>query len=94
MDAIARAIEAGGGPAEVARRLGVTTQAVCFWRDGSRKLPVRYGAAIESACQGLVTRRDLWPDDWKAIWPELCAPEGNPTHCDEDRQRIATSLHA
>ncbi|WP_076503555.1 YdaS family helix-turn-helix protein [Pseudacidovorax sp. RU35E] len=93
MDAIARAIEAGGGPAEVARRLGVTTQAVCFWRDGSRKLPVRYGAAIESACHGLVTRRDLWPDDWKAIWPELVELGSASVAFEEGRQRDAMGLH-
>lgn len=76
MEAIARAIEAAGGPAKVARLLGVTTQAVCFWRDGRREVPERYGAAIESACGATVTRRELWPDTWHQVWPELVAGEG------------------
>jgi DNA-binding transcriptional regulator YdaS (Cro superfamily) len=28
-------------------------------------------SAIEKASQGEVTRRDLRPDDWQDIWPEL-----------------------
>lgn len=28
-------------------------------------------AAIEAATHGEVTRRDLRPDDWEQIWPEL-----------------------
>lgn len=29
--------------------------------------------AIEQATGGLVTRRDLRPNDWASIWPELAA---------------------
>ena len=28
---------------------------------------------IETATSGAVTRKDLHPDDWAAIWPELAA---------------------
>jgi DNA-binding transcriptional regulator YdaS (Cro superfamily) len=28
---------------------------------------------IEAATQGLITRQQLRPDDWKVIWPELKA---------------------
>lgn len=31
-------------------------------------------AAIERAAKGAVTRRDLRPDDWHLIWPELAKP--------------------
>jgi len=34
-----------------------------------------YAAAIERATNGQVTRRDLRPLDWQAIWPELAALE-------------------
>lgn len=30
-----------------------------------------YCVAIERATGGAVTRRDLRPDDWQDIWPEL-----------------------
>ena len=79
MDAISRAIEAAGGPAALARQLGVTTQAVCFWRDGRRAVPEKHGADIERACHRLITRKDLWPDTWQRTWPELAdATESAP----------------
>lgn len=59
------------GPAKLASILGVTTQAVCFWRDGKRRLPVEHCAQIEIATGGEVTRRELRPHDWQSIWPEL-----------------------
>ena len=71
MSPIHNAIEAVGGVANLARMLGVTTQAVCFWRDGKRKLPYQHCAVIEQETGGLVSRRDLCPDDWQKVWPEL-----------------------
>ena len=76
LDEIVKAIEIAGGPAALARRLRVTTQAVCFWRDGKRKLPEVLGASVEAATGGQVTRQSLWPDTWRAIWPELASGEG------------------
>lgn len=37
------------------------------YRDASPNLSV----AIERSTKGKVTRRDLRPDDWHLIWPEL-----------------------
>lgn len=65
------AIEEAGGPSAVARRLNVSVQAACFWRDGKRLFPEKYGADLEAACNGRFTRRDMWPDEWARIWPEL-----------------------
>lgn len=33
---------------------------------------------IERATGGAVTRRDLRPDDWAQIWPELAAAQQTP----------------
>ena len=43
------------------------------WRHGyaGRKPGAAYCVAIEKATKGLVTRQELRPDDWEAIWPEL-----------------------
>jgi len=73
MNHVLRAVDIVGGPAKMAALLGVTPQAVCFWRDGKRALPVQHCAVIERATGGAVTRRDLRPDDWAEIWPELAA---------------------
>lgn len=71
MNQIQRAIALVGGVAKLAVILGVTSQAVIFWRDGKRRLPVEACPAIERATSGSVTRQDLRPGDWMDIWPEL-----------------------
>lgn len=40
------------------------------YRDASPNLAV----CIERATNGAVSRRDLRPDDWQDIWPELAQP--------------------
>lgn len=68
---VARAIELSGGPARVARALGVTTQTVCFYRDGHRRINAEHGARLEAMSNGQVTRKQIWPQSWQRIWPEL-----------------------
>lgn len=75
MNAIERAINIAGNATRLANLLGVSVQAVCFWRDGRRGIPVEKCTAIERATGGAVTRRDLRPDDWHEIWPELAEQE-------------------
>ena len=41
------------------------------WTTGRRQIPIKYCIPIEQATRGLVTRKDLRPDDWRATWPEL-----------------------
>lgn len=60
-----------GSFAALAQRLGVTKAAVHQWKDAARQVPLEHCAAIEQATDGEVTRRDLRPDDWHRIWPEL-----------------------
>lgn len=68
--AVAEAIRLAGGPAKCAKAIGGTTQRWCFYRDGERWLPEKYGARLEQLANGGVTRRDMWPDDYSVIWPE------------------------
>lgn len=72
---IREAIDAAGGPPAVAALLGVSVQAVYFWRSGKRRLPPEHCAALEAASGGRVTRRDLRPSDWSRIWPEMAVQE-------------------
>lgn len=78
MNQIGRAAELVGGITKLAAVLGVTPQAVVFWRDGKRRLPVEACPAIERATHGAVGRKDLRPDDWQLIWPELVAARPVP----------------
>lgn len=74
---VARAIELAGGPAHVARSLGLNTQTVCFYRDGARRLNTDHAAALEALSGGQVTRQQMWPKSWKRIWPELATAANN-----------------
>ena len=45
-------------------------------RQDGRKPSPALAVHIEVATKGQVTRRDLRPDDWQSIWPELAANDG------------------
>ena len=74
--AIDKACKAAGGPAKLARALGISSSAVSQWVKGARPVPVDRMAAIERATGGVVTRRELRPEDWAEIWPELADSVG------------------
>ncbi|NHC63197.1 transcriptional regulator [Paenalcaligenes suwonensis] len=63
-----------GGQSELARTLGIPPQLVYQWARCVRQVPAERCAEIERATNGEVTRKDLRPDDWHRIWPELEAP--------------------
>lgn len=60
-----------GAQAKMAADLAISTAQVWQWKDRRRPVPHEYGAAIEKATGGKVTRKDLFPDSWARIWPEL-----------------------
>ena len=67
-----------GGVSKLASALGVGQSAVSNWRARGTTLDAAHCAAIERATAGAVTRRDLRPDDWHLIWPELVDSDGAP----------------
>ena len=75
MQPISKAIEHVGGASKLSSLLGVSVQAVCFWRDGKRSIPIDKIVDIERFTDGVVRRWDLRPDDWHRIWPELNQPK-------------------
>lgn len=60
---------------EMATLLGVRQPTLQAWLAEKRPIPIKRCVQIEELTQGLVTRRDLRPDDWAEIWPELAQPE-------------------
>ncbi len=60
-----------GRQAELARHLGIKPPQVADWISRDKPVPVVHMAAIEAYTAGAVTRRDMRPDDWRRIWPEL-----------------------
>ena len=67
-----------GGTAKVARMCKIDPAAVSNWR--IRGIPAdKYmllGARIETESHGLVTRQNLFPNNYFLIWPELL-PKNN-----------------
>jgi DNA-binding transcriptional regulator YdaS (Cro superfamily) len=60
-----------GRQAALARHLGIKPPQVADWISGDKPVPVVHMAAIEAFTNGAVTRREMRPDDFAHIWPEL-----------------------
>lgn len=86
MTPIATAIQIAGGPSKVARLLKCSVQAVCFYRDGKRKLPAHHCPDLEKATG--VPCESLRPDvNWAYLrgqtapaLPAAAAPADTPAH--------------
>ena len=72
---VATASQIVGNQARLAQMLGVKPPTVQQWRDGTRPVPIERCVDIERLTFGAVTRRDLRPNDWWLIWPELVTAE-------------------
>lgn len=62
-----------GGCTKVANMVGVSVPAVSMWQNGEipqDKLIV-LAATLEKESHGLITRKSLFPKNYKLIWPEL-----------------------
>lgn len=75
MNALQLAVSKAGGQAALANAIGVKQQHVWNWLNRPGNVPPEHCAGIERATDAVVTRRDLRPDDWHRIWPELVTPE-------------------
>lgn len=67
-----------GGVSEFAGRIGVTPvylSQIAAGQDGRVPSP-SLCVVIERESCGHTGRKDLRPDDWHLIWPELAAPTG------------------
>lgn len=75
MNPIQRAAQHFGSQAVLAEKIGVRQPTVSEWARSERPVPVERCVDIEQATAGAVTRRDLRPEDWHRIWPELVTAE-------------------
>lgn len=60
-----------GRQSALSKKTGAHMSDLSRWADGSRPIPVPFGASIEAGTDGLVTRQEMFPNEWKKIWPEL-----------------------
>ncbi len=56
---------------ELAGKLLITPVLISQWANESRPVPPERCVEIEIATDGVVSRRDLRPNDWMRLWPEL-----------------------
>ena len=56
---------------KLASDIGVSTGMISQWLNNTRPIAIGRCVAIEKATEGQVTRKELRPDDWAIIWPEL-----------------------
>lgn len=71
MNGIHKAIALLEGVEEAAKRIDVSRSAVYHWLGGARVPDPEICVRIEALTKKRVTRRELRPDDWHRIWPEL-----------------------
>lgn len=69
----------GVSAVDMAKAIGVTPAFISHINNGYRKPPPSRCAAIEQYTKGVVTRKDLRPDDWHLIWPELAGDDEKPS---------------
>ena len=64
-----------GGPAAVAKLLGIKPPSVVGWR--ANGIPDDKLIRLAPICEqrGIASRQDLRPNDWRQIWPELAAAQ-------------------
>lgn len=81
--------EAGLSHAGFGKLIGVSQPIVSGWANDGL-VPEKRAVQIEVATDGAVTRRDLRPDDWHEIWPELVISEPNQAIPSASRPPAAT----
>lgn len=62
-----------GGPTRISKLVGTSVAAVSMWQNSQiphDKLVV-LAATLEKESHGLITRKSLFPKNYKLIWPEL-----------------------
>ena len=60
-----------GAATQLAESIGAHSSDLSNWTSGQRPVPVKFAVAIEAATDKQVTRKDLCPNGWHLIWPEL-----------------------
>jgi DNA-binding transcriptional regulator YdaS (Cro superfamily) len=60
-----------GAKAKLAKEMKVSPVLITQWSSSIRPVPVVQCVHIEKITNKQVTRKDLRPDDWESIWPEL-----------------------
>lgn len=85
-----------GNATALADALGIPLSYLSQMSSGERAITAERASAIELHTQKAVTRQDLRPDDWQAIWPELIKVDTAPVTSDLpiDRTELVEAIEA
>lgn len=64
-----------GNATALAEALGIPLTYLSQMSSGDRAVTPQRASEIELHTQKAVTRQEMRPDDWQAIWPELAHPQ-------------------
>lgn len=67
-----------GEATRLARELGISLAYLGQMHSGHRPVPPKVAVRIEQLTRGSVRRWDMFPDDWRELWPELTRAKGAP----------------
>ena len=56
---------------EFAKLIRVDPESISMWRNEKRSVPIHHCVVIEQVTDGQVTRKELRPNDYALIWPDL-----------------------
>lgn len=65
---------------ELATAIGVAPAYLYQMEHGLRAVSPARAVLLERATHGAVTRKDLRPNDWHLIWPELVVADQEASH--------------
>jgi DNA-binding transcriptional regulator YdaS (Cro superfamily) len=62
-----------GGCTRISKLVGVSVPAVSMWQNGDIPMDkmIILAATLEKESHGLITRKSLFPNTYRLIWPEL-----------------------
>ncbi|EPI6484950.1 transcriptional regulator, partial [Neisseria gonorrhoeae] len=60
-----------GNQSDLARKTGISPSFIHQIAKGLKPVPIQSAALIEKSTNGRVTRKEMFPDTWHLIWPEL-----------------------
>ena len=60
-----------GRGVSLAKHLGCKQPFVHKMANGAKPVPAHHAAEIEKFTDGAVTRKDMFPETWQRIWPEM-----------------------
>lgn len=62
-----------GGPTRISKLVGTSVAAVSMWQNSNipQDKLIMLAAMIEDKTMGAVTRKTMFPNTYKLIWPEL-----------------------